>query len=103
MVLILPGISSVATGNSDSSKSIFWRLSLHIPFDRYLPGRNTSGVKFSDRKVTLKQKNRDARTRILPFVTQYHPALSAISAGVKTITRKDYFQEFSTGVRAREA
>ena len=26
-------------------------------------------------KASLKQKNRDARTRILPFVTQYHPAL----------------------------
>ena len=42
VVSILPGIESVATGNSDSSKIIFWRLSLCIPFDRYLPDRNTS-------------------------------------------------------------
>ena len=37
--------------------------------------KHLSKVKFSDRKASLKQKNRDARTRILPFVTQYHPAL----------------------------
>ena len=37
--------------------------------------KHLSGVKFSDRKASLKQKNRDARRRILPFVTQYHPAL----------------------------
>ena len=37
--------------------------------------KHLSEVKFSDRKVSLKQKNRDARTRMLPFVTQYHPAL----------------------------
>ena len=42
MVSILPGISSVATGNPNSSKSIFWRLSLYIPFDRYLADRNIS-------------------------------------------------------------
>ena len=36
--------------------------------------KHLSGVKFSDRKASLKQKNRDACTRILPFVTQYHPA-----------------------------
>ena len=42
MVSILPGISLVASGNSDSSKSILWRLSLYIPFDRYLPDRNAS-------------------------------------------------------------
>ena len=42
MVLILPGIESVATGNSDSSKIIFCKLSLYIPFDRYLLDRNTS-------------------------------------------------------------
>ena len=37
--------------------------------------KHFSEVKFSDRKASLKQKNRDARRRILPFVTQYHPAL----------------------------
>ena len=42
MVSILPGISLVATENSDSSKSIFWRLNLYTPFDRYLPDRNTA-------------------------------------------------------------
>ena len=30
---------------------------------------NISEVKFSDRKASLEQKNRDARRRILPFVT----------------------------------
>ena len=33
--------------------------------------KHLSEVKFSDRKASLKQKNRDARTRLLPFVTQY--------------------------------
>ena len=37
--------------------------------------KHLSEVKLSDRKASLKLKNRDASTRILPFVTQYHPAL----------------------------
>ena len=36
--------------------------------------KHLSEVKFSDRKASLKQNNRNAR-RILPFVTQCHPAL----------------------------
>ena len=69
MVSILPGIESVATGNSDTSKIIFWRLSLYILFDRYLPDRNTS---LEENSVTEKHH---LNKRILPFVTQYHPAL----------------------------
>ena len=34
-----------------------------------------SEVKFTDRKSALKQKNKAACKRILPFVTQSHPAL----------------------------
>ena len=39
MVSILPGIESVATGNSDSSKIIFWRLSLYILLSSIDPGQ----------------------------------------------------------------
>ena len=67
MVSILPGISLVATGNSDSSKSIFWRLSLYIPFDRYLPDRNISLEKNS---VTEK-RHLDKRTEM--HVEKYSP------------------------------
>ena len=44
--------------------------------------KHLSEVKFSNRK----QKNRDARTRILPFVTQYHPALPNL---IKDITNEE--------------
>ena len=37
--------------------------------------KHLSEVKFSDRKASLKRKNRDASTRLLPFVRQYHTAL----------------------------
>ena len=37
--------------------------------------KHLSGVNFSDRKKALEQRNRNARKKILPFVTQYHPAL----------------------------
>ena len=37
--------------------------------------KHLSEVKFIDRKASLKQKKRDARTRISPFLTQYHPSL----------------------------
>ena len=37
--------------------------------------KHLSGVKFSDRKKALEQRNKNARKKILPFVTQYHPAL----------------------------
>ena len=32
-------------------------------------------IKFSDREISLEQKNKTAPKKILPFVTQYHPAL----------------------------
>ena len=46
--------------------------------------KHLSEVKFSDRNASLtgKQKNRDARKRILPFVTQYHPALPNLKASL---------------------
>ena len=31
-----------------------------------------SEIKFSNRKISLTQKNKTARKNILPFVTQYH-------------------------------
>ena len=37
---------------------------------KYLPG-----VKYADRKTALQQRNKSARKKFLPFVTQYHPAL----------------------------
>ena len=36
--------------------------------------KHLSEIKFSNREVSLAQKNKTAR-KILPFVTQYHPAL----------------------------
>jgi len=37
--------------------------------------KHLSEIKLSDRKMTLAQKNKTAQKKILPFVTQYHPAL----------------------------
>ena len=37
--------------------------------------KHLSEVIFADRKKALEQGNKNARKKILPFVTQYHPAL----------------------------
>ena len=37
-----------------------------------------SEVKFADRKTTLQQRNKSAGKKLLPFVTQYHPALPSL-------------------------
>ena len=37
--------------------------------------KHLSEIKFSDREMSLAQKNKTAPKKILPFVTQYHPAL----------------------------
>ena len=37
--------------------------------------KHLSEIKFSERKTSLSNKNRTAQKKILPFVTQYHPAL----------------------------
>ena len=37
--------------------------------------KHLSEIKFSDRKMSLAQKRKTAQKKILPFVTQYHPAL----------------------------
>ena len=37
--------------------------------------KHLSEVKFSERKTSLLNRNRTAQKKILPFVTQYHPAL----------------------------
>ena len=37
--------------------------------------KHLSEIKFSDREMSLAQKHKTARKKILPFVTQYHPAL----------------------------
>ena len=34
-----------------------------------------SELKFADKKTALQQSNKSARKKLLPFVTQYHPAL----------------------------
>ena len=35
-------------------------------------------VKFADRKTALQQRNKSARRKLLPSVTQYHPALPSL-------------------------
>ena len=40
--------------------------------------KHLSEVEFSERKTALKNKNITAQKKILPFVTQYHPALPNI-------------------------
>ena len=37
-----------------------------------------SEVKFANRKTALQQRNKSARKKLLPFVTQYHPALPSL-------------------------
>ena len=37
-----------------------------------------SEVKFADRKTALQQRNKSARKKLLPFVTQYHLALPSL-------------------------
>ena len=37
--------------------------------------KHLSEVNFADRKKVLEQRNKNASKKILPFVTQYHPAL----------------------------
>ena len=37
-----------------------------------------SEVKFAERKTALQQRNKSARKKLLPFVTQYHPALPSL-------------------------
>ena len=37
-----------------------------------------SEVRFADRKTALQQRNKSARKRLLPFVTEYHPALPSL-------------------------
>jgi len=44
-------------------------------------------IEFSDRKLSLAQKNKTAQKKILPFVTQYHPALPNLK---DTLTEKWY-------------
>ena len=48
--------------------------------NRYYPARivekHLSEIKFSDREMSLGQKNKAAPKKILPFVTQYHPAFT---------------------------
>ena len=34
-----------------------------------------SELKFADKKTALQKNNKSARKKLLPFVTQYHPAL----------------------------
>ena len=37
--------------------------------------KHLSEIKFSDKEMSLAQKDKTAPKKILPFVTQYHPAL----------------------------
>ena len=37
-----------------------------------------SEVKFADRKTALQQRNKSARKKLVPFLTQYHPALPSL-------------------------
>ena len=60
---------------SEENMKNFEKCLLYRGYPTSVVENHLSEVKFSDRKASLKQKNRDARTRILPFVMQYHPAL----------------------------
>ena len=56
-----------------------WVISKHACRNRDYPARivekRLSEIKFSHREMSLAQKNKTAPKKILPFVTQYHPAL----------------------------
>ena len=43
--------------------------------------KHLSEIKFSDREMSQAQKNKTAPKKILPFVTQYHPALPNLAKG----------------------
>ena len=58
--------------------------------------KHLSEVKLSDRKASLKLKNRDAGTRILPLVTQYHPALPNLNEEWHLIQNQSQLREIFT-------
>ena len=43
--------------------------------------KHLSEIKFSDREMSLAQKNKTAHKKTLPFVTHYHPALPNLKEG----------------------
>ena len=47
----------------------------HRDYPARIVEKHLSEIKFSDREMSLAQKNKTAPKKILPFVTQYHPAL----------------------------
>ena len=44
-------------------------------YPAWIVEKHLSEIKFSNREMSLSQKNKAACKKILPFVTQYHPAL----------------------------
>ena len=70
----LRGTNSSQLTFEDNMKNFEKRL-LNKEYPTSVIEKHLSEVKFSDRKASLKQKNRDASTRILPFVTQYYQPL----------------------------
>ena len=55
---------------TNSSKTTFEENIITTTVEKHL-----SEVKFSERKTSLTNRNKTAQKKILPFVTQYHPAL----------------------------
>ena len=55
---------------TNSSKTTFEENIITTTVEKHL-----SEVKFSERKTSLTNRNKTAQKKILPYVTQYHPAL----------------------------
>ena len=58
--------------------------------------KHLSEIKFSYREMSLAQKNKTAPKKILPFVTQYHPALPNLK---DTLMGKWYLTEIIISYR----
>jgi len=70
---VLRSNSSQFTSEENTSNFKTRRQNRHYP--ARIVEKHLSEIKFSDRKMSLAQKNNAAQKKILPFVTQYHPAL----------------------------
>ena len=51
---------------------------LEIDYPAAILRKYLSEVKFADRKTALQQRNKSVRKNLLPFVTQYQPALPSL-------------------------
>ena len=63
------------TNSSQENMSNFRTRLQNRDYPARIEEKHLSEIKFSDREMSLAQKNKTAPKKILPFVTQYHPAL----------------------------